>query len=153
MDRLRAIFDSLGLANVDTFIASGNVVFDAGETAGLQASIETALAADLGFEVPTFLRTAGEVRDVLERRPFPEDGNIEISFLPTQPDTAAARKLEATVSGDERLAVLGREVYWWHSGLTRESQHSEARVVRILGMPTTRRSLQTVRRLTDKFLR
>jgi uncharacterized protein (DUF1697 family) len=53
----------------------------------------------------------------------------------------------------DRLAVIGREVYWSHVGLRRDSEHSEARVTRTLGMQTTQRSATTVRRIADRFLR
>jgi len=69
----------------------------------------------------------------------------------TAPKAAAA--LEATAAGSDRLAVVGRELYWWHTGPRRESSHSEARVVKILGMSTTQRGLRTVRRVADEYLR
>ena len=62
MDRLRQIFDSLGFSNVETFLASGNVVFEttAQDTAALETRITAGLRAALGYEVATFLRTPAE---------------------------------------------------------------------------------------------
>ena len=65
MDRLRKLFESLGLSNVETFIASGNVIFDSlvesAET--LEEKIERHLRESLGYEVATFnkvrLRASG----------------------------------------------------------------------------------------------
>ena len=45
MDVLRQLFESLGFANVETFIASGNVIFEskAGNVKALEKKIETCL--------------------------------------------------------------------------------------------------------------
>lgn len=153
MDRLRATFESLGFDNVMTFIASGNVIFSADDGRELAASIEGALQEQLGFEVPTYLRTDTEVIQVADSKPFRNMDHVEVSFLPAEPDPEAARALEATASGSDHLAVIGRQVYWGHPEQRSDSDHSEADVVRILGMATTQRSLRTVRRIADTFLR
>jgi uncharacterized protein (DUF1697 family) len=58
-EELRALFTAMGLRNVETFRASGNVVFAAdGETpAKITSRIERELERSLGYAVPTFLRT------------------------------------------------------------------------------------------------
>ena len=76
-----------------------------------------------------------------------------MSFLPDVPDPADAAKLVATAAGGDRLAVIDREVHWLLGGPRAESDHSEASTVNILGMPTTRRAIRTVRRIADKYLR
>ncbi len=156
MARLRAVFEALGFDNVATFIASGNVIFDTDDDAHLGPRIEAALQAALGFEVPAFLRTAAEVIAVADRDAFPtagDEGRVEVSLLAAVPQPQAARALEATASGSDRLAVIGREVFWWHVGPRGDSDHSEDRVVRMLGVLTTQRSLHTVQRIADTHLR
>lgn len=153
MDQLRAVFESLRFDNVATVIASGNVVFETDDPVDLVPRIEAALEAALEFDVPTFLRTGTEVREVANSQPFPEGADeVEVSFLATEPDPEAVRALEDTASGADRLVVIGREVYWSHVGPLSDSTHSEARVVRILSMPTTRRSMRTVRRIAHDHL-
>ncbi len=150
---LRQVFEGLGYTAVETFIASGNVIFEAQDDAGTTARIESALEEELGFEVPTFLRTAAEVIDVADADVFGDSSSVEVSFLRAAPDAAAARALEATATGADRLAVIGREVYWGHSGDRALSTHSEGRVMRLLDMPTTQRSMGTVQRLAQTHLR
>ena len=55
MDYLRALFEALGFANVETFIASGNVIFEtkSKDTNALQREIEKHLHQALGYEVAT----------------------------------------------------------------------------------------------------
>ena len=71
MDTLRAEFEALGFAEVSTFIASGNVIFEAaGKAAPLELKIEGQLAQQLGYPVPTFVRTATVVVKIAAREPF-----------------------------------------------------------------------------------
>lgn len=72
MDRLRALFAELGLANVRTYIQSGNVFFDTEETdrAALVERIEAHLRAALGYAVPVFLRTVAELEAVVASDAF-----------------------------------------------------------------------------------
>lgn len=154
MDRLRGIVEGAGFENVATFIASGNVIFEARESEGVIERLEDALSESLGFEVPVYLRSAAEIACVADRRPFgTNEDNLEISFLPDMPDPADVDRLLAALTGDDRLAVVGREVYWSHVGPSSESDHSEARVMRTLGMQTTRRSARTVRRIAERYCR
>ncbi len=72
MDRLRGLFGDLGLANVRTFIQTGNVFFesDDADAQALRARIEGHLKAALGYEVATALRTQEEMEVILARDPF-----------------------------------------------------------------------------------
>ena len=74
MDQLRQLFEALGFAKVETFIASGNVIFEAKskDTNALQRRIEKHLHQALGYEVVTFLRTLEELDKVANHRPFVE---------------------------------------------------------------------------------
>ena len=89
-DDLRARFEELGFGEVRTFRASGNVIFAAaGEEPEeeLSTRIETGLATALGYEVPVFLRDAGEIGTIAAHRPFAESlveaskGKLQVVLL------------------------------------------------------------------------
>lgn len=75
-EQLADIFVGLGFLNVKTLIASGNVVFNAGEAgntddeAAMIKQIEAALRDGLGFSVDTMLRTQAAVEAMLDADPF-----------------------------------------------------------------------------------
>src|SRR4051812_29802226 len=73
MAQLRKEFEALGLKEVETFIASGNVIFTSRATdlRALERKIEAQLQRALGYEVATFVRTCSEVAALAEYRPFP----------------------------------------------------------------------------------
>src|SRR6267143_6677915 len=74
MEHLRSLFAAIGFSNVETFIASGNVIFDSPSKDGpaLERKIEKHLQATLGYEVKTFVRTVSEMAAVANYKPFPE---------------------------------------------------------------------------------
>jgi uncharacterized protein (DUF1697 family) len=68
MDVLKRAFEELGFENVQTVLATGNVVFEA-EAVDV-ASIEEKLEQACGFAVPTIIRTMAEVRAIAGLKPF-----------------------------------------------------------------------------------
>src|SRR5258708_29693522 len=61
----------LGYRRIETFVASGNVVFDCDLAAEqVQAQLEMRLLIYAGKEVGAFVRTADEIRIILKRNPF-----------------------------------------------------------------------------------
>ncbi len=157
MERLRARFESLGFAAVETFIASGNVIFASpGPPAALERRIEASLAADLGYEVATFLRTDAEVAAIAARPALPApgpgaEGALNVAFLHAAPGPAARRALAAHRSATDDFRIAGREVYWRCAGRQSGSRFSNAALERALGMPATLRGISTLRKLAAKF--
>lgn len=156
-EQLCAPFEALGLQEVATFLASGNVIFATTDTEGLEARIESALQAALGFPVDTFVRTAAEIAQIADLAPFPAevvaatDGKLQVTFLRDQPEPAAIAEVMAHASAEDRLAVIGREWYWLpRAGISTSSLDVRA-VERALGSGTTR-TVNTVARLQARLV-
>ncbi|MHC4472398.1 MAG: DUF1697 domain-containing protein, partial [Planctomycetota bacterium] len=144
-DDLCACFEQLGFRDVSAFLASGNVVFDAARDDATEAAehIEKGLRSALGYEVPTFLRTADEVRAIAGHEPFDEElvksaGKLQVALLPREPAKSARRKVLAFATEDDRLAIRGRELYWLPRGGMLDSDLDLARIERTLGPWTVR---------------
>jgi uncharacterized protein (DUF1697 family) len=152
MDRLRAVFSGLGFSDVETFIASGNVIFSSPErdAAALQRRVEIALAEALGYEVATFIRTPEELSAVVRHRPFaaepaPGAGTIYVTFV-ARPLSASARKQIASLATpSDELACQGREVYWCRHGNLLDSTVSGKEMGKALGSATMRNRNTIVR--------
>lgn len=158
MDMLRGLFESLGFASVETFIASGNVIFESPskKPGDLERKIEQHLEAALGYEVATILRTPAELNDVVGHTPFgrgvPQAGHtLYVSFLKTPPDDAAIQRVAALQTEVDRLHVIGREVYWLRQGGSGDSKLTGAAFERALRTPATARNITTVRKLAAKY--
>lgn len=159
MDRLRGLFESLGLSNVETFIASGNVIFDppteSAET--LEKRIEDHLRESLGYEVATFIRSTSELAEISDYRPFAapeldrEGSSLYVAFLQTLPGDEARERLLAFRGEIDDFHVRGREVYWLCRKRMSESAFSGALLEKTLGMQATMRNATTLRRLAAKY--
>lgn len=154
MDRLRELFTELGLRDVQTFIASGNVLFESGATKpdALERKIERHLEATLGYSVETFLRTPDELRALAQLDPFAdvERHGLYVGFLKSPPAAAARKKLIALADPMHAFHFNEREVYWMSRISMAETRISNATIEKALGMPATFRSITTVRKLAAK---
>lgn len=159
MDRLRALFTELEFANVATFIASGNVIFDTPmeDAPALEQQIAQHLRQALGYEVATFLRTSLQLAAVAAHQPFPDtdfdaaNHALYISFLHAPPTAAAQRKLMDLRTPIDDFHVRDCEVYWWCRTKLSQSSFSGALLEKTVGMPATMRNVTTVRKLAAKY--
>jgi uncharacterized protein (DUF1697 family) len=159
MDQLRRIFEDMALSNVETFIASGNVIFNSTSrnTKALESKIEGYLHKALGYEVATFIRSIPELADIAGYDPFVGSdpnapGNpLYIAFLGSPPSSESTRKLESCASDVDTFHIHGRELYWLLHGNFSDSEFSGARLEKILGTPATVRNITTVRKIALKY--
>jgi len=159
MAHLRELFGSLGCTNVETFIASGNVIFDSEteDTETLERKIEDHLRGSLGYEVAAFVRTASELEKISQYRPFdPSDSDAEsaflyIAFLHAMPSAEAEQKLTTYRTEVDHFRVNGREIYWLCRKKVGESSFSGALLEKTMAMPATMRNATTVKRLAAKY--
>jgi uncharacterized protein (DUF1697 family) len=158
MDRLRTLFEDGGFSSVETFIASGNVVFDARgkPNASLEQSIETMLQDALGFEVATFVRTAAELCAVAEHQPFTAAAvkrsmALNVAFLRKMPDARSVKAVMGLKTAIDDFHVRGRELYWLSRARQGESKLSNVVFEKTLGQPATMRGISTIRKMADKF--
>ena len=117
MTSLRGYFEALKFKKVETFIASGNVIFDAptGDLTALEGRIEQHLARELGYAVPTFVRTLPEVASVVAHRAFSEteaEDSLFVYFLKTEPEAALKKAVAELESDVDEFGLHGRELYW-----------------------------------------
>jgi uncharacterized protein (DUF1697 family) len=158
MDTLRRAFEAIGLKDVETFIASGNVVFTAppGKTAALERKIEGRLHESLGYEVRTFIRTEAEVAAIAGYKPFADAHlrsaqALNVAFLGDPLEPAAVKLLMAMRTSIDDFHVNGREMYWLCRKKQSESTFSNARFEKALGGRATFRGVKTIVKLAAKY--
>jgi uncharacterized protein (DUF1697 family) len=155
MPRLRELIAEIGVDDVETFIASGNVIFDGGGRSpkALEAAIEDKLASALGYEVATMVRTPAQLAklaavDVFARRP----GTLHAVFLKKKPAAAGQRAVDGLQTTRDKLHVAGTEILWSTAGGFSETDIKVESIVKALGGdPVTVRNMNTVRKLAAKY--
>jgi uncharacterized protein (DUF1697 family) len=155
MQVLKELFERLGFANVETFIASGNVIFQSpAKSAAVEEKIERLLEKELGYAVQTFVRSDVEVARIAAFEPYAEvseSSTLYIGLLKHAPDAAVEKRLLAAQTERDAFRLDGREIYWRCRGPSSESTFSGTKLERTLGMPTTLRNANTLRRLATKY--
>src|SRR4029079_9550290 len=145
MSELRAICCEAGYARVETYIASGNVVFESkAAPSRVKAELERRLHAFVGKPVGVLVRTAPEMQAVLEANPFPkaEPKYAYAIFLDAPPPADALER--AVGRTDEELRPGKREIYvHYPSGMGRSKLRIAA------AKNGTARNMNTVAKLAE----
>ncbi len=157
MSRLRELFEACGFDAVETFIASGNVLFSSKPqpAATLEAQIARQLEDSLGYRVDTFVRTLEEVAALGKAKILADDGQegvtIQVGFLQEPLAPEVARKLAVIRTVDDEFQVRAREYYWLCRGRVSDSKVWALPETRALRLPTSSmRNLTTIRKLLAK---
>jgi uncharacterized protein (DUF1697 family) len=150
-DALCAPFAALGLDDVTTFRASGNVIFDGPRQSAtaLARHIEERLAADLGFtRAVTFIRTAAEMRALAADDPIPRKPGqkLHVMFCLKKPPASV---LDYATEKDP-LVIGKRELYWGPEGRMVESE-IDLKAIEKLIAPMTMRTKDTVDQIAARF--
>ena len=112
MAELKAMCLAEGFADVQTYIASGNVVLSSKHSAArLKAALEKGLQKYAGKPVGVVVRTAGEMAAVLKANPFPKAApNWTVAIFLDEPPPSDALK-EIKGQQDEEVRLGNREIY------------------------------------------
>lgn len=158
-DDLRKAISDMGFADAGVFRASGNVALEAGAAtdAELIERIESGLEESLGYAVPTFLRTAEELRALASEQPFDaaevnaSKGKLQVDLLRARPAEKDRDAVLAHSSDKDRLVwAAGAELFWLPSGGTLESELDFKALEQLCGI-ATRRTKGTIEQMATKY--
>ncbi|MEK7855616.1 MAG: DUF1697 domain-containing protein [Acidobacteriota bacterium] len=160
MAELKRTFESLGLANVITYVNSGNLAFDVG---GLSASkgsklekevvetLEQAIEKDFGKQIPVMARKQADISKIMAANPFAGEfeshKEMHVLFLKEEmPAEKRDQLMEAAPKG-ERFAVIGREIYCHLPMGVADSLLGKSFIEKKLKVAVTGRNWRTVEKL------
>ncbi len=154
MSDLKKMFESFGLENVQTYIQTGNVIFESEEkdAAVLEEQIERQLEKAWGKKIQLFVRTIREVTAIAKTCPFdPKEGEtVFVVILDEKPGKKNIEALLAFRNEFDDFAVKGKEAY--HLRCSREQTKFVNRSVeQVIGVPGTSRNLTTMKKLAEKY--
>ncbi len=156
MAELIAIFESLNLEGIKTYLQSGNVVFEseAVDESEIKGDIESKISETCGFSINTILRTADKWKHIVYDNPLLKEPNIEfdklhVTFLSDIPDQKAVSNLDINKDENEKYEVYGREIYLYcPNGYGRTKLKNDV-FERKLKMAATTRNWKTVNKLLE----
>lgn len=155
MAALRKLCAKLGWQEITTYIASGNLLFEAlGSQGALEAALEQAILDEFGMKVPVVVRTAAQLHAYLDGNPFPEAARDEPNRLlllvpKRRPAADAEKKLQARAENGERVGRAGDALWvWFPNGIAR-SKLSPLLIDKLVDSPATSRNWRTIKHLHE----
>ena len=152
MADLRALCGRIGLAEVSTYIASGNIICSA--PPDLDASLrelEATIADEFGVETPAIGRTHDELVAAVEHSPYAEfePKLMHIVYLADEPSAEGVDALHGRDFGDDVCRVVGREVYVRYATGVQGTKLTPVLMQKLLGVPGTARNWRTAQKLIE----
>ena len=159
MDHLKKLFEKMGFEKVETFIASGNVVFEIKSKSMdvIKKKIETELEKSLGYKVATFIRTTKELKEIAEHKPFKESdldnkqNYLYLGFLDNQPNKESQKKVLTLSDKANEFHFNKTELYWLCRKNFSDSGITGKTLEKALGMETTIRNATTIKKMVVRF--
>ncbi len=157
MKELKALYESLNLDKVSTYIQSGNVVFNSEQYAEdeLKHNIEIAIEKHYGFNVPVIIINNSKFSKALTDLPFKDielatqGSKILFSFLSKTPDKDLIDTLHHYLTASEQLIILGDVVYLYCPDGYGKTKVTNNLLERKLAVTSTTRNLKTVIKLQE----
>ena len=156
MEDLRKHMDTAGYKNVNTYIQSGNVIFESDETSKskIAAAIETMIEKQYGFEVVVFVVDMDDVNRAVANNPFAKKGELEegtkklyVTFLSEKPSVENMEKLQQAPIGEDIIELKGDILYFKLVSKASESKLSNNLIESKLKVRATTRNWNTTLKL------
>ncbi|MDP4208758.1 MAG: DUF1697 domain-containing protein [Bacteroidota bacterium] len=118
MDALRKMYEYLGFRNVQTYIQSGNVIFqdDRYESYELTTKISNQILNQFGFQVPVIVLTVETLERIITNNPFKNEQSkdaryLHVTFLASRPVMVDCVDILMRKSDDEDVAITEEALY------------------------------------------
>lgn len=151
MAALCELAESLGWGRVQTYIQSGNLVFDAPIAAArAEQMLADAISRRFGFDVQVIVRPIKDLAraagncpfaDVVDERP----NLVHIGFAKNTIGESSAAAFAAHCKGDERVVVQDQFIWIDYASGVARSKLTPAVLDRVLGSAVTLRNVKTLR--------
>lgn len=118
MEQLRGLCDSIGFQKVETYVQSGNIVFQTKteNPAVLSKRISESILDSFRFETPVIVRTSKQMENVVANNPFMKEKDVDssklhVTFLKDVVQKGLLKKLAELATNQDRFYTASREIY------------------------------------------
>ncbi len=160
MTDLKRMFEEMGCTQVETYIQSGNVIFESDlRTAEVKTAVEQEIEKNFGFAIDVIIRTGEELVQILKNCPFTEQEikiaeelnqegeSMYIAFLSEVPKAENLKKLEVYTGEADRYFIRNKDLYLLFSHSIRNSKLAVN--LQKLKVANTVRNWKTMQKLCD----
>ncbi|MBN4062481.1 MAG: hypothetical protein COA57_06240 [Flavobacteriales bacterium] len=156
MADLKAHFEQLNFKNVQTYIQSGNVIFNNKKSAAamLEKAIEQKILKEYGFRVPVIVKSPNELRYVLANNSFLNDqskdkSRLYVTFLAEEPAVVHVEKLKSIDHSPEAYILDVQHIYFFSPHGYGRAKMNNNFFENKLKVAATTRNWKTVNKLSE----
>jgi uncharacterized protein (DUF1697 family) len=155
MSELRSLCAKLGWEHAQSYIQSGNLVFQAKSTpAKLETELEQAIERRFGLSIQIIVRAAAVWPDYVRDNPYldaseSEPNAVMLALSKLAPKEDAVEKLQERAVNKERIVQVGDALWLHFAAGVAKSKLSPALLARFVGSPVTMRNWRTVLKLHE----
>ena len=156
MDLLKSIFEEMKFENIETYIQTGNVIFDSQEVQknSLCNKIKDKLKDTLGFEVPVILKEIEELEAVIGDNPFRnrnllENEKLHVTFLEREPSSEVADIFNDYKEDKDEIILHGENVYILCRNGYGKTKFSNSFLESKLKVKGTTRNFKTINKIVE----
>ncbi|MCY7345225.1 MAG: DUF1697 domain-containing protein [Pyrinomonadaceae bacterium] len=155
METLREVCAALDFANVKTYINSGNVIFETGETGDkkLAENIETAIETEFALKIKIIVRKISEIENIIANNPFAgqfeNDKDLHVFFLDEELPAEKCELLLSNTNENEMFAVQNREIFCLLRVSVLDSLIGKDYIGKKLKVSVTARNWRTVNKILE----
>ena len=156
MEQLRGLCERLDLQKVETYVQSGNIVFQAKTESPqlLSKRIGGSIRDSFGFETPVIVRTSDEMKNVVANNPFLKEKEIDssklhVTFLRDAAQKGSSKAIDKLAMGQDRFYAASREIYLYCPEGYGRTKLSNNAIEKTLSVTATTRNWRTTNALLD----
>ncbi|MEP1486938.1 MAG: DUF1697 domain-containing protein [Algibacter sp.] len=151
MAELRDLLSGIGLKHVQTYIQSGNVIYQSSEknSQQLESNIHKAIKIHFGFEVPILVIKPKDLQQIFDDCPFSEEQKINSYFtlLYSIPDKQLITEASKISHPNERFVITDSCIYFYCSTGYGKAKYNNNFFERKLKITATARNYKTMVKL------
>lgn len=158
MADLRGLYEKIGFSNVQTYIQSGNVIFDSPKQSKqkLASQILSEIEKSYGFKISILIREAKDLKQIIEENPFPqaaenEKNRLFVVFLDRVITAEDKELLVIPEKATERVQFGLQEVYLYCPDGYGRTKFNNNFIERKLKTTATTRNWKTTNHLLEMF--
>lgn len=154
MADLKELCSNLGWKNVESYIQSGNLAFQATKPAlQLENELEQAIKTKYGYDVPVIVKTADELIHAVDQNPFNitdiNPKQLHIVFLKELPAEQQLNDIKKITHHPDEFCIIGKNVFLNCVGKYHQSKLTHSFFEKNLGVKATARNWKTMMKLVE----
>lgn len=156
MQALKELFTDLGFQNIQTYVQSGNIVFQHKKTdqQKLEKKIAKAITEKFTFDVPVIVMELSELQQIIAGNPFVKDetknlSHLHVTFLAGKPDAESFNKIKEGSFQPDEFHLVNKVIYLYCPNSYSKSKLTNGFFEKKLNVTATTRNWKTTNELQN----